>query len=126
MRVNSFFFAARALLKKPKLLLLDGKATLNEPSDQRTTDHIVFQRQRALSIGKTSCYWLNMHLSHHDENERSESEKIVQEALDNIMSSDQVTCIVIAHRLSTIRNADRIAVRSGDYCGQSPLLTTSC
>lgn len=40
----------------------------------------------------------------------SESEQIVQEALDKIMKDDEVTCIVIAHRLSTIKNADRIAV----------------
>jgi len=40
----------------------------------------------------------------------SESEKVVQVALDDIMASKQHTCVVIAHRLSTIRNADRIAV----------------
>jgi len=38
----------------------------------------------------------------------TESEQIVQEALDRLMSHR--TVIVIAHRLSTIRNADRIAV----------------
>jgi ABC-type transport system involved in cytochrome bd biosynthesis fused ATPase/permease subunit len=40
----------------------------------------------------------------------SENEKIVQDALDEIMTQDDQTCVVIAHRLSTIRNADRIAV----------------
>jgi len=40
----------------------------------------------------------------------SESEAIVQEALDVIMSQDNATVIVIAHRLSTIKNADMIAV----------------
>jgi ATP-binding cassette subfamily B (MDR/TAP) protein 1 len=40
----------------------------------------------------------------------SESERIVQEALDKIMADKSKTTIVIAHRLSTIRNADRIAV----------------
>jgi len=40
----------------------------------------------------------------------SESEEIVQEALDNLMMSKNFTVVVIAHRLSTIRNADRIAV----------------
>jgi len=38
----------------------------------------------------------------------TESEKIVQEALERLMS--QRTVLVIAHRLSTIRRADRIAV----------------
>jgi len=40
----------------------------------------------------------------------SESEQVVQEALDKIMADTSKTTIVIAHRLSTIRNADRIAV----------------
>lgn len=38
----------------------------------------------------------------------SESEAVVQAALDKIMASSDRTIIVIAHRLSTIRNADRI------------------
>jgi len=40
----------------------------------------------------------------------SQSEKVVQEALDQIMLDKTQTCVVIAHRLSTIRSADRIAV----------------
>jgi len=40
----------------------------------------------------------------------SESENVVQEALDKIMEDKSQTVVVIAHRLSTIRNADRIAV----------------
>lgn len=43
----------------------------------------------------------------------SESERIVQSALDELMRSHKRTTIVIAHRLSTIRNADRIAVIAG-------------
>jgi ATP-binding cassette subfamily B (MDR/TAP) protein 1 len=39
----------------------------------------------------------------------TESEAIVQDALDKLMASRDRTIIVIAHRLSTIRNADRIA-----------------
>lgn len=43
----------------------------------------------------------------------SESERIVQSALDKLMDSHDRTTIVIAHRLSTIRNADRIAFIAG-------------
>uniref|UniRef100_A0A7S2L570 Bile salt export pump n=1 Tax=Leptocylindrus danicus TaxID=163516 RepID=A0A7S2L570_9STRA len=43
----------------------------------------------------------------------SESEQVVQNALDELMAMDEQTVIVIAHRLSTIRNADRIAVIDG-------------
>jgi ATP-binding cassette subfamily B (MDR/TAP) protein 1 len=42
----------------------------------------------------------------------SESEAVVQEALDVLMEEGKQTIIVIAHRLSTIRNADMIAVVS--------------
>lgn len=38
----------------------------------------------------------------------SESERVVQEALDNV--AEGRTTIVIAHRLSTIRNADVVVV----------------
>jgi subfamily B ATP-binding cassette protein MsbA len=40
----------------------------------------------------------------------TESEYLVQEALDNLMKDR--TSLVIAHRLSTIRNADNIIVLS--------------
>jgi ABC-type multidrug transport system fused ATPase/permease subunit len=43
----------------------------------------------------------------------SESESVVQEALDVLMQEGRQTIIVIAHRLSTIRNADMIAVVGG-------------
>jgi ATP-binding cassette subfamily B protein/subfamily B ATP-binding cassette protein MsbA len=38
----------------------------------------------------------------------TESEKLVQEAIDNLMKNR--TSIVVAHRLSTIKNADLICV----------------
>jgi subfamily B ATP-binding cassette protein MsbA len=38
----------------------------------------------------------------------SESEKLVQEALNNLMKNR--TSVVIAHRLSTIQSADKIVV----------------
>jgi ATP-binding cassette subfamily B (MDR/TAP) protein 1 len=40
----------------------------------------------------------------------NESEKVVQAALDELMTKQKRTTITIAHRLSTIRNADKIAV----------------
>mmetsp|Transcript_454 Transcript_454/g.660 ORF Transcript_454/g.660 Transcript_454/m.660 type:complete len:1344 (-) Transcript_454:155-4186(-) len=40
----------------------------------------------------------------------TESERVVQEAIDQLMQSKNQTIIVIAHRLSTIEGADRIAV----------------
>jgi ABC-type multidrug transport system fused ATPase/permease subunit len=43
----------------------------------------------------------------------SESEAVVQQALDSIMSEKRRTVVVIAHRLSTVRNADRIVVIDG-------------
>lgn len=43
----------------------------------------------------------------------SESELVVQEALDNILAAQKRTTVIIAHRLSTIRNADIIAVVMG-------------
>jgi ATP-binding cassette subfamily B (MDR/TAP) protein 1 len=43
----------------------------------------------------------------------SESEKVVQEALDKVVALKKRTTIIIAHRLSTIRKADKICVVSG-------------
>merc|ERR1719231_1456207 len=40
----------------------------------------------------------------------NESERIVQAALDEIMTKMKRTTVVVAHRLSTIRNADKIVV----------------
>eukprot|EP00624_Nannochloropsis_granulata_P003403 evm.model.NODE_27191_length_32237_cov_31.285324.8 len=40
----------------------------------------------------------------------SQSEKVVQDALDNLSRTKKRTTFVVAHRLSTIRNADKIAV----------------
>lgn len=43
----------------------------------------------------------------------TESEAVVQAALDQLLKSKKRTTIVIAHRLSTIREADKIVVISG-------------
>ncbi|CEG36409.1 atp-binding cassette superfamily [Plasmopara halstedii] len=43
----------------------------------------------------------------------TESERVVQESLDQLLANSHRTTIVVAHRLSTIRNASRIAVHSG-------------
>ena len=43
----------------------------------------------------------------------SESETMVQEAMNDLMEQGEQTVLVIAHRLSTIKNADIIAVVSG-------------
>jgi len=40
----------------------------------------------------------------------NESERVVQAALDDLLTKHKRTTIVIAHRLSTIRNADKICV----------------
>ena len=40
----------------------------------------------------------------------TESEKLVQQALDNLLLTEHCTKLVVAHRLSTVRNADRICV----------------
>jgi ATP-binding cassette subfamily B (MDR/TAP) protein 1 len=39
----------------------------------------------------------------------TESERVVQAALDSLLAANKRTTLVIAHRLSTIRNADKIA-----------------
>ncbi|XP_026194305.1 ABC transporter B family member 21 [Cyclospora cayetanensis] len=40
----------------------------------------------------------------------TQSEKIVQEALDNLVATSKATTLIVAHRLSTIQNADLIVV----------------
>jgi len=43
----------------------------------------------------------------------TESEKQVQEAIDNMISSGQMTVVIIAHRLSTVKNSNKICVVKG-------------
>jgi ATP-binding cassette, subfamily B (MDR/TAP), member 1 len=49
----------------------------------------------------------------------SQSELVVQEALEKIISTQQRTTVIIAHRLSTIRNADIIAVVMGGVIAET-------
>jgi ABC-type multidrug transport system fused ATPase/permease subunit len=46
----------------------------------------------------------------------SQSEKIVQEALDDIVKNGNRTTLVVAHRLSTIKDADMIVVIKDGMC----------
>ena len=48
----------------------------------------------------------------------SESEKVVQEALDKVVAHQRRTTVIIAHRLSTIRKADKICVISGGHVAE--------
>ncbi|CBZ51791.1 hypothetical protein NCLIV_015830 [Neospora caninum Liverpool] len=41
------------------------------------------------------------------------SERVVQDALDNLIKTTQATTIIVAHRLTTIQNADQIIVLDG-------------
>lgn len=67
---SSWIVLARALIKNPKILLLDESTSALD----------------------------------------SESEKQVQDALDNVVAGRKHTTLVVAHRLSTITGADRIFV----------------
>eukprot|EP00536_Pseudo-nitzschia_multiseries_P017972 jgi/Psemu1/227243/e_gw1.1993.2.1 len=49
----------------------------------------------------------------------SESERVVQDALDKITSNKKRTIVQIAHRLSTIRNSDRIIVLNNGKVGET-------
>lgn len=43
----------------------------------------------------------------------AESEHLVQQAIDNMISRGGMTVILIAHRLSTVKRADKIVVIRG-------------
>ncbi|KAJ4834347.1 ABC transporter B member 14 [Turnera subulata] len=120
---------ARAILKDPSILLLDeATSALDSESEklvqealdklmQGRTTVVVAHRGVQLSGGQKqrvaiarailkdpSILLLDEATSALD----SESEKLVQEALDKLMQGR--TTVVVAHRLSTVREADRIAV----------------
>ena len=55
-------------------------------------------------------YSCNLVFSHNEALD-SDSEEIVQAALDNLLRQSRgITSVIIAHRLRTVRNADAIAV----------------
>ena len=85
---------ARVLIKQPKILVLGMFVLLLIP---------------------TYCYIISyfaLYVIYVDEATSAldtESELVVQEALDNLLKTSKRTTLIIAHRLSTIRNADVIA-----------------
>jgi serine/threonine protein kinase len=56
----------------------------------------------------------------------SESELVVQEALDNVLAAQKRTTVIIAHRLSTIRNADSASVIHRDLKPAKILFNEDC
>lgn len=62
---------------------------------------------------KLCFYQLTHHLTHTTLALDSESELVVQEALDQLLAREKRTTVIIAHRLTTIRNADVIVVIAG-------------
>ena len=92
---------ARAIVKSPKVLLL-GES--EGPSNSNTGICFLLSLDLHLDLC-LSTYLEDEATSALD----SDSEKVVQQALDVLMESHERTTIVIAHRLSTIRRADRIA-----------------
>ena len=82
---------ARVLVGNPKILLLD-EATSGKSLD---CHNIIFSVNQVVT--NTFCF----NLSALD----SESELVVQEALDLLLAREKRTTVIIAHRLTTIRNA---------------------
>ena len=88
---------ARALIRKPSVLILDEATS-------------------ALVSHSFCCSFYCFLLKHsqYSSFQDTESEKIVQSAIDNLIGKNGtgggITTIIIAHRLSTVKNADRIVV----------------
>ncbi|CDI77751.1 Multidrug/pheromone exporter, MDR family, ABC transporter family, related, partial [Eimeria acervulina] len=43
-----------------------------------------------------------------------ESERVVQQTIDELLAAEKRSTIIIAHRLSTVRNADKIVVLTNE------------
>jgi ATP-binding cassette subfamily B (MDR/TAP) protein 1 len=93
---------ARVLVANPKILLLDEATSGKEVHG--LCQHVLKWPHRSLIPSFLSALLVALD---------SESEIVVQDALDNVVAEHKRTTIVIAHRLSTIRNADVIAVVTG-------------
>jgi ATP-binding cassette, subfamily B (MDR/TAP), member 1 len=114
---------ARAIVRDPKILILDeGKNPCDQAFIAWAHEYVCVFIYMYICIAYSS-----LHLSY-DITVRtpvlystyilatsaldSTSERVVQEALDNLLKMKKRTTIIIAHRLSTIRDADKIVVLS--------------
>jgi len=93
---------ARVLVGNPKLLLLDEGEAIIVISSFLVWNTILRSSSSLFSCLCTATSALD-----------SESELVVQEALDKLLVTEKRTTIIIAHRLTTIRNADIIVVIAG-------------
>ena len=91
---------ARAIVSSPKV-----SASTASPSPSRPCDlALALALTLVLAPAPPKVLLLDEATSALD----NESEKIVQQALDELLVAQKRTTLVIAHRLSTIRNADKI------------------
>lgn len=106
---------ARAIIKNPAILLLVSASALCRVT-QASTHGATLQFPRTPGLTALTIFKPTFLLhSFHPQDEAtsaldSQSEKVVQDALDNLSRTKKRTTFVVAHRLSTIRNADKIAV----------------
>ena len=107
---------ARCLLRRPKILLLDGKSLL------LYFCVLALHLLLLLDLISFPYHSLNLLTTEATSALDSESERTVQQALDKLLNKEDslsggMTTLVVAHRLSTIKNADMICVvHNGQIC----------